>query len=406
MCALLCAWVGAQALAQSAVMRPDPTDDPLVSTQINAQASLNTQVTDAQISNLSSHLRGLNNGFKPCSDAGRIDLTAAPRKSPELRAADATGEAAADPFADQAVGANSPAGATALQRARPTTACLNDALFHSHRSGFWSGGSLSYGAGAAGGYINTTGITLGLDHELFEHLVIGAAIGSGWYNSMLDQAGSQTGISSTNGSLYLAYHPLEQVSFDALVGYDNASLSNRRWIHRDQSWAQGTRAGSSWFGSVSLSSSIDLLGYRLRPYVRSEFVSSSLSAYSENSPSDLALSYQTISDSSSQLSAGAVGQYDFSFAGDTLTPTIAVSYERTLSDVPSSSLFYADGGIGDVYSFAVAPIMPSQVILTRRFGLRFHSHFGFDSDIAAVYPSSSLNLTMAPLYSASIHMQF
>jgi hypothetical protein len=372
-----------QAGADSLTDRTDATLDPTIPGQIQAQSALTQGFASAQIGNLSTHLQQLRQGFNPCADSKIALSVAVQSPNNDLSAAQPTPTVSSVPV----IGAPTAASSTAAT-------CLNASLFESRRSSIWYAGALSFGApnGAAveHNYFSSPGLTVGLDHELAQQLIVGAAFGRGWSDATIDAAGSTTNGISTHGSVYMHYMPVTKVNVDAVVGYGDASMDNRRWIYSDDSWEHGTRRGSSWYGSFALSSAIQGAGVHVEPYLRSDFVQSDLSAYNETGNAD-ALAFGAASSSSNSVTAGAVATHDIKFAGRTFTPLFSMSYLRTLNDMQTSSLYYTDFGAGAAY--ALSGSLTPQSVTNREFGLRYNNNHGLQSELGANYSMTNSYLT-------------
>jgi uncharacterized protein with beta-barrel porin domain len=257
---------------------------------------------------------------------------------------------------------------------------------------------------AQGNSFSSPGLTVGLDHRLADRVIVGAALGQGWNGTVLDSTGSRTRVDSTHGSLYANYRPMGPMTLDALFGYGDASMDNRRWIDTDGAWVRGTRHGSSWYGSVALSAPVQRSGVRLEPYLRSDFVQSALQPYSESGSTPLAMSYSSMYGSNSTVSAGAVGLRDFPLAGHVLTPLVGLKYQRLLSDASLANVYYADSGSANAYSLSLGSTAP-QVVTTRQLGLRYRDSLGVQGEIGANYPVGNTP-NQTPVYTASLHAAF
>jgi hypothetical protein len=362
--------------------------------------------SSAQIGNVSSHLQQLHQGFDPCASAGKVGVVNTATAQPHDGLPNTTSADSSTPSVGAAIPVAAPAATSASNHAAPKS-CLSDRLFGSRDSGLWYGGSLAYGPGAAGAlegnYLSSPGVTVGLDHRLAEHMIVGAALGHGWSDTALDATGSHTRADSTQGSLYANYRPLGPMSFDAVFGYGDASMDNRRWIDADNSWVHGVRHGSSWFGSLAMSAPVQSNSYRLEPYVRSDLVQSTLNPYSEAGATQLAMNYGGMYDSSSTVSAGALGLRDFPMAGHVLTPVIGLKYQRLLNDATPANLYFADLGPANPYSLTLGSA--PQMVTTRQIGLRYRDSLGLQGEIGANYPFGSSPF-LTPLYTASVHAAF
>jgi len=367
---------------------------PAVPGQIQAQTVLTQGFSSAQIGNLSGHLQQLHQGFDPCASSGKLALTAT---APSARRDNLSAEASSGGPRNSMPTAPSD---TSAQK------CLNDALFSSRQSALWFAGALNYGANlstaAEHHYFTSPGLTVGIDHRLADRLIVGATLGRGWNDSTVDAAGSNTSSISTDGTVYLHYRPTYTMAVDALLGYGDVAMDNRRWIDSDSSWVRGSRHGTSWFGSLALTSAFEHSGFRFEPYLRNDFVASTLDSYSEAGVSDFTLGYGAACTSMDTVSAGAVAFHDISIAGDTLTPVFALQYVRTLNDSQASSLYYSNVGASTTY--LLAGTTTPQFVTTRQFGLRYHNRHGLQSEVGANY--SIANSYLSRSYMASVRAAF
>lgn len=379
-----------------------PQADPLIAGQLGAQQSMTLGFAAAQIGNVSNHLQQLHQGFDPCARLGRLGVVnnnaALPRDGLSV---------SNTPVASATVANTAPAVGPGTSHVAPKQ-CLNEQLFGSRDSALWYSGHLDYGSSAVsvaqGNSFSSPGLTVGLDHRLADRVIVGAALGQGWNGTVLDSTGSRTRVDSTHGSLYANYRPMGPMTLDALFGYGDASMDNRRWIDTDGAWVRGTRHGSSWYGSVALSAPVQRSGVRLEPYLRSDFVQSALQPYSESGSTPLAMSYSSMYGSNSTVSAGAVGLRDFPLAGHVLTPLVGLKYQRLLSDASLANVYYADSGSANAYSLSLGSTAP-QVVTTRQLGLRYRDSLGVQGEIGANYPVGNTP-NQTPVYTASLHAAF
>jgi uncharacterized protein with beta-barrel porin domain len=377
----------------------DPSMDPLVSGQQLTQSSLTRDLSATQLTNLAGHLQQLHAGYDHCGASGQLVLSSA---QVAVNAADDSG------LGSSAAGARSAARRLAERRGTTDATsndkhhCLNDALFGSSSSGLWFGGGVNFGrsGASASNYFNSPGLTVGLDHQIASGLVVGTALGRGWNDLLLDDAGSETRVDSTQGTAYLTYRPVGPVTFDALIGYGDTALSNRRSVGEAVS-VRGDRSGSSWFGALALDSAFQSAGFKLQPYLRSDFVDFSLNPYSEHGATELALRYGATASTLTTLSAGAVALRDFPLGASTLTPLLSLKYLRRLDDFQTTSLSYLEAADGYSLPGNVTP----QILTTRKIGLRYRGPSGLSTELGANYVTTNAT-ALAPSYSASVHAAF
>jgi len=379
-----------------------PQADPLIAGQLGAQQSMTLGFAAAQIGNVSNHLQRLHQGFDPCAGLDKLGVVHNDAALPRDGLASSNAPVASATVVNPAAAAGSAANRVAPKQ------CLNERLFNSRDSALWYSGHLDYGSNTAsapqGNYFSSPGLTVGLDHRLADRVIVGAALGQGWNGTVLDSTGSRTRVDSTHGSLYANYRPMGPMTLDALFGYGDASMDNRRWIDTDSAWVRGTRHGSSWYGSLALTAPIQSSALRLEPYLRSDFVQSTLQPYSESGSTPLAMSYSSTYGSNSTVSAGAVGLRDFPLAGHVLTPLIGLKYQRLLNDASLANVYYADSGSAIPYSLSLGNTT-SQVVTTRQLGLRYRDSLGLQGEIGANYPVGNAP-NQTPVYTASLHAAF
>jgi len=375
--------------------------DPLIAGQLGVQQSMTLGFAAAQIFNLSNHLQQLHQGLDPCAGLGKLGVVksdaALPRDGLSSGYAPVASATAANP---------APVPVPGTSHVAPKQ-CLNERLFNSRDSALWYSGHLNYGsttaAAAQGNSLTSPGLTVGLDHRLAERVIVGAALGQGWSDTVLNSTGSRTRVDSTHGSLYANYRPMGPMSIDALFGFGDASMDNRRWVDTDSAWVRGTRHGSTWYGSLALTAPIQGSVLRLEPYLRSDFVQSTLQPYSESGSTPSAMSYSSMYGSNSTLSAGAVGLHDFPVAGHVLTPLVGLKYQRLFNDASVTSVYCTDNGSANPYALSLGST--PQMVTTRQLGLRYRDSLGLQGEIGANYPLGNAP-NQTPVYTASLHAAF
>jgi uncharacterized protein YhjY with autotransporter beta-barrel domain/ubiquitin len=223
---------------------------------------------------------------------------------------------------------------------------LNQSVFGNLPIGLWATGTLDYGSinnQSGNNKFSTQGITLGVDYQLAESLIIGGALGYGFDKTDIDDLGSKTKSHQTTGSIYGSYQVLPNWYIDGLVGYGNTSFDNRRWSAIDSLFLSGNRDGNVTFGSLGLSTSVHAQQLSLQPYLRANIATIKLDNYSEAGSSN-ALTYDNSKVTSKIVSTGLNAFYDIKLESATLTPSVKVQYTHNFDGDMSQNMFVSSLG--------------------------------------------------------------
>ncbi|NOU40878.1 MAG: autotransporter domain-containing protein [Methylotenera sp.] len=257
--------------------------------------------------------------------------------------------------------------------------------------GLWATGTFDYGAIDKQGGNNkfsTQGITLGIDYQLAENVIIGGALGYGFDKTDVDEFGSKTKSHQTTGSLYGSYQMLPNWFLDGLVGYADTTFDNKRWSTTDSLFLTGNRDGNVTFGSLGLSAFIQTQQLSLQPYLRADIASIKLDNYSETGSSN-ALTYNSSKVTSKTASAGLNTFYDVKLESSaTLTPSVSLQYTHNFDGDMIQNMFASNlGASSQIYKVSTGST--PQDFGTLGLGLRYKSQKNIIVDLAYTASSGS-----------------
>ena len=223
---------------------------------------------------------------------------------------------------------------------------FNQRVFDNLPIGIWATGSLDYGAidrQGANNKFSSQGITLGIDYQLANSLIVGGALGYGFDKTDIDDFGSETRSNQTTGSIYGSYQVASDWYIDGVLGYGKTSFDNRRWSVTDSLHLSGNRDGHVTFGSLGLSSIIQVQRVSLQPYIRTDVTSTRLDKYSETGSTN-ALTYDDSKITSKAVLTGLNAFYDIKLASATLTPSIKIQYSRNFGGDITQNMYVSNLG--------------------------------------------------------------
>jgi outer membrane autotransporter protein len=267
---------------------------------------------------------------------------------------------------------------------------FNQRLFGHLPIGLWATGTLDYGSidGQGGNNkFSSQGITLGIDYQVANSLIIGAALGYGFDKTDIDDFGSKTKSHQTTGSIYGSYKVLPHWYVDGVLGYGNTAFDNRRWSATDSLYLSGNRDGNVTFGSLGLSTFIQAQQLSLQPYLRANIASIKLDNYSE-SGSINALTYDNSKITSKTVTTGLNTFYDIKLESGTLTPLLKVQYTHNFDGDMSQNMFVSNLGAGS-QNYNLSTNSTPQNFGSLGLGLRYISHKNFSADLAYTASSGS-----------------
>ena len=154
----------------------------------------------------------------------------------------------------------------------------------------------------------------------------------------------------------------------------------------------GQRNGSTWFGSISLTSEMQRGNIKFAPYARIDAMMARLGQYSETGDPLGALTFQATNISSTAGVVGLRGSVDIKNGGDTYTPNMRVEYKHALDGGFTQSMFYNLTGAGGVYALDTPDT--TRDIFTGAIGMR--AHFGNAATIEVEYSLSGTPSRTSP----------
>ncbi|MDO9151469.1 MAG: autotransporter domain-containing protein [Methylotenera sp.] len=267
---------------------------------------------------------------------------------------------------------------------------FNERVFGNLPIGLWATGNLEYGAIDRQGGNNkfsSQGITLGIDYQLADSLIIGGALGYGFDKTDIDDFGSETKSHQTTGSIYGSYQVLPNWYLDGVLGYGKTSFGNKRWSVADNLHLSGNRDGHVAFGSLGLSTIIQVQRVSLQPYIRADITSIRLDKYSENGSTN-ALTYNDSKITSKTVLTGLNAFYDIKLASATLTPSLKVQYTYNFGGDMSQNMYFSNLGASSQNYNLAANITP-QDFGSVGLGLRYKAQKNIIVDLAYTASSGS-----------------
>ncbi|MRR18415.1 MAG: autotransporter outer membrane beta-barrel domain-containing protein [Deltaproteobacteria bacterium] len=249
----------------------------------------------------------------------------------------------------------------------------------------WVSGVLDYGSMDVKGGIGTNnfstgGMTIGLDVQVLESLLIGAAIGYGLDRTTIDDYGTNTKSDQTTGSLYASYRPTANWFIDGVAGYGKMAFDNERWSTLDNTLLTGDRDGSVFFFGLCVRRPVAIQKFTLNPYVRGDYTTVKLDAYTETGSAQSALAYENITQHSQSLAAGTQVLYTIDLNYGKLIPFLKLQYTHYFSSDVGQNMRYADPGAGAGY-YALVVNGISDNVGSGGIGLTFTSRKGISVDL-------------------------
>jgi large repetitive protein len=368
--------------AYTLVNRPDPALDPEVIGLVNAQAAATRRFASAQIDNVSRHLESLHGDFNPCL----VDFGVGLPPPTDMNGRPYPGASPYSPLPGATLSydavPNSPAGQVARRMPDPN-GCAANGGWASRMAG-WTAGSVQFGSQMPDGTVassrfTTAGLTAGVDWQVHNDLVVGAAVGYGNDHTTVGSYGTRTNATSVNGTLYASWKYFDPWFIDAAIGYGQLSFDNRRFVADDGVTVAGNRSGGYWFGAVSTGYEVKYHALRLMPYVRADFMSAQLQSYSELGASSELLTYNTMNFHSVGGTVGLRGAYDVPMNWGVLTPTARAEYRQALDGAYQQSMYYSDVGAGMTSTLAQAS--STRGTLNTSLGLRARGAGGVSGEV-------------------------
>jgi uncharacterized protein with beta-barrel porin domain len=300
-------------LTLSVTARPDPTKDPTVTAASQAQVDAAVRFAAAQQANVQSRLRQLRSadGSNASSNGMTFNLQSAAGRDMSL----------------------------------PTSALNLDGAGLPQGWGVWTAGALIFderaGAdGFAGFDVRSEGLSMGLDRQVSDRLILGVAAGVGWNDTDFD--GSSSSMEGQQGSVsgYGLWRLDEHLFVDGLVGWGRLDFDVDRWSADAGALASAERNGDQWFGSLTLG--YEQRGPRgaLTGYGRLDGSRTKLDAYRESGLGAFDLAYREQTIESSSLAFGIEGGRLFKHGQTGLRPFGLIEYRAALQNSGDQAMNY------------------------------------------------------------------
>ncbi len=225
----------------------------------------------------------------------------------------------------------------------------------------------------------TSGLTAGIDWRAMEDLIVGAAVGYGADRTQVGSNGTRSTANSVSAMLYASFKPFDPWFIDAAIGYGKLDYDNRRWVAANFATVGGSRNGGYWFGAISSGFEIKYDAMRLTPYVRADFMSAQLDAYSERGPSAELLTYKSMEFRTLAGTLGLRGSYDIPMGWGTLTPMARVEYRHAFDGSFQQSMYYTD--LGPSMTSTLSQASAARGAVTTSLGLRARALNGLSAEL-------------------------
>jgi len=373
-------FTGTRSYTIQSAPRPDPTHDPDVRGQLNAQIDATRRFAGAQADNFQQHLQNLHDD----REGGRFSngLTFAT----STHCLDAMGRKPGDTC--NLVASNGGGGGYTGAEPNAAESDANGSAF-----GAWVGGVIRSGNqdGRGGGDdidFESDGISVGLDYRLSPAFAFGGGIGYGRDDNDIGDNGSRVEGDAYTLALYGSYHPGETFFLDGLFGYQRLSYDVRRFVSANGALVRGSRDGSQWFASVSTGAQVRSGAFQFTPYARVDFARATLDGYTEQGDPIFSLAY---GDQDVDTATGNVG-VRFAFRHETawgaFTPQLRLEYQHDFKADSSLTMHYADLLTGPLYRADLEGFDRNRIMvglgalfyLPRDFGLRLEYRGLFTND--------------------------
>lgn len=326
--------------------RPDPSRDPDVVSLLAAQWHAAKRFSNVQIANVQERLQGLRSGHGRTGDSG---AALARRSAGTIASTGLTGTAA-----PQSAGAS---------------------------TGMWLAGSLAFGrreasGGSARRSFRTDGMTIGLDRQLDDDLLLGAAVGFAQDDTEVGTNGSTTRSRGHSLAVYGSMRPVDGLYLDALLGYGRLRHDSDRFVPAVGAFARSHGRGSEQlFGSITGGHMFERDGLLLSPYGRLDVAVHRFEQATETGAGASALTYFGHTQRAVQLAAGLRAESRHPTRFGLALPRVRLEFRHALEGGRDMALSFADQPGGPVYT--LAPPRSDRTTVQLGVGSDFVFHHGF-----------------------------
>lgn len=219
----------------------------------------------------------------------------------------------------------------------------------------WMEGVVRFGqrdasGGISGASFSSSGITMGVDKTLSEKTTVGMSLGYAQDTTNIGTDGSRNQSKGYSLALYGSYLPSKSTFVEGLVGIGGMDFDSKRYVEPVAEFANSTRKGYQYFGSIGGGYESHSGGTLISPYARVEYSSSRLGEVSEAGAGSYALTYFEQTSSSAQGVLGLRGEAIHSTPFGWAVPRARVEWRQDLRDSADISIAYADQAGGTRYS--------------------------------------------------------
>ncbi|MEG2803482.1 autotransporter domain-containing protein [Stenotrophomonas sp.] len=304
---------GTAQLRLTVSQRPDPTRDPGVVAGVQAQVDASVRFASAQQSNIRDRLRQVRGGGNASSNQLALNFVG---------------------------GQDRPSLSVPLSRLDPDTVPALPTGW-----GVWGAGSATFGSGdRRSSYdFHSDGLSIGVDHAVGEHLLLGVAGSLGRNDSSTDDDTSRVQANQRSLAAYGLWRSGEHLFMDAVIATGTLDFDTRRWSNEMDAYARGSRDGDQWFGSLAFGYEHRAAGMSLTSYGRVEASRTSLEAYREHGLDLYDLAYRRQVVRNSAVALGLEGAYQPADANSRVRPFWSVEYRQALEDKGDAYLNYVVG---------------------------------------------------------------
>jgi len=301
--------------------RPDPSKDAEVIALIDGQFRSAGRFAEAQVSNAMRHMESLHGGLR-CGISNNLNIAAG------MPANVSPGSSDANAQSNAAAGPNESPVAFVCDEQRPTVS-------------LWTAGSINR-ENTNVSRLGSEALTVGLDYQVTDKLIIGGAAGFGWGDNQYGRNGTSSKDQATTAMAYASMGMSQNVFIDVALGKTWVDFSGQRYVTSDASIAQFDRKGDVVFGSAALTLEQPVGQFLLAGQMRYDYTDISLDAFSEVSASSYALSYDAASQSTQAFTWGVRGQTTFVYDWGNFTPIARVEMRHRIDGSYDQLIRYSD----------------------------------------------------------------
>ncbi|NOZ53762.1 MAG: autotransporter outer membrane beta-barrel domain-containing protein [Gammaproteobacteria bacterium] len=172
---------------------------------------------------------------------------------------------------------------------------------------------------------DTTGVTLGGDYRLSSHLFLGAAFGYASMNSDFANNGGDLDIGDTSITFYGIYNT-DMFHVDWSMHYGQVDFEFTRKIDSFSTETQGDTNADKYALSMTLGMDYNKNAWLLTPYMRIDYIDTSIDSFQETGGKGLALDIKSQDVTSTTTALGGSFSYASSKSWGILTPTAHIEW--------------------------------------------------------------------------------